>query len=106
MATVLMDSLSWRARELWRPSDEQSASFLTYEAARCERCYGALVDALSDLAGRVTSAQITVAVAVALSTADKFHEGDDWRKGRSSLADWHARFAARPSMIETEPPTA
>jgi glutathione S-transferase len=104
MATVLMDSLSWRARELWRPNDEQSASFLVYEAARCERCYDALVDALPDLAGPVTSAQITVAVA--LSTADEFHGGDDWRKSRSELADWHGRFAARPSMIETKPPTA
>ncbi len=102
MATELIDSLSWRVREVWRPRGEQSPSFLAYEAERCKRCYDALVGVLPDLAGPVTSAQITVAVA--LSTADWFHEGDDWRAGRSDLAGWYRRFAERPSMIETERP--
>jgi len=102
MATELIDSLSWRVREVWRPRGEQSLSFLAYEAKRCKRCYDALVGVLPDLAGPVTSAQITVA----LSTADWFHEDDGWRDGRADLADWYGNFAARPSMIETERPAA
>ena len=104
MATELMDSLSWRVREVWRPRGEQSPSFLAYEAERCKRCYDALVGVLPDLAGPVTSAQITVAVA--LSTVDWFHGDDGWRDGRAGLADWHGSFATRPSMIETERPAA
>jgi len=56
---------------------------------------------MSHLAGPLNATQI--AVGCALSYLDLRHPGRAWRDGRPALADWHAAFAARPSMVETAP---
>lgn len=56
---------------------------------------------MSHLAGPLDAAQI--AVGCALSYLDFRHPGRSWRDGRPALAEWHAAFGARPSMLETAP---
>ncbi len=56
---------------------------------------------LSHLHGPLTIGQI--ATGCALSYLDFRHADKPWRDGRDALADWHAGFAARPSMTETAP---
>lgn len=57
---------------------------------------------LGHLAGPIDMGQI--AVAVALSYLDFRHGTRGWRDAAPGLADWHATFAARPSMQDTVPP--
>lgn len=45
----------------------------------------------------------SIAVAVALAHLDFRFADDAWRDRRPKLSDWHARFAARPSMQATMP---
>lgn len=56
---------------------------------------------MSHLAGPVNAGQI--AVGCALGYLDLRHAGRAWRDGRPALAEWHAAFAARPSMLDTAP---
>ena len=58
---------------------------------------------MSHLAGRMDIGHI--AVACALGYLDFRHDARKWRTGRDALAEWYAGFAARPSMIATEPET-
>lgn len=44
-----------------------------------------------------------IAIGVALSYLDFRYAEDNWRKGHLHLANWHAGFAARPSVRATEP---
>ncbi len=44
-----------------------------------------------------------IAVACALGYIDFRHGDRNWRKGRDSLAAWHAEFETRPSMQATQP---
>jgi glutathione S-transferase len=44
-----------------------------------------------------------IAIGCALSYLDFRFAGEDWRTGHLQLADWHAAFAARPSVRATEP---
>jgi glutathione S-transferase len=44
-----------------------------------------------------------IAIGCALSYLDFRFAGEDWRAGHLQLADWHAAFAARPSVRATEP---
>jgi glutathione S-transferase len=43
----------------------------------------------------------SVAIACALAHLDFRHGDQEWRAARPALADWHARFSARPSMQAT-----
>jgi len=56
---------------------------------------------MSHLAGPLDAGQISVGCA--LSYLDFRHGDRDWRTGRTSLANWHATFAERPSMAATAP---
>ena len=103
IATALLDSLALRTRELRRPADERSPGFLEYEAERCRRCYDALARMEDRLEERLTIAHITVGVT--LGHADLRQPEDEWREGRSALAEWYEAFAARSSMTATKPPT-
>ena len=47
----------------------------------------------------------TITLAVALSYLDLRGAVGEWRAERPRLADWHAAFAARSSMLATRPPT-
>jgi glutathione S-transferase len=44
-----------------------------------------------------------IAIGCALSYLDFRYADEDWRKGHSGIASWHATFAARPSVRATEP---
>jgi glutathione S-transferase len=44
-----------------------------------------------------------IAIGCALSYLDFRYADEDWRKGRSRIADWHAAFASRPSARATHP---
>jgi glutathione S-transferase len=44
-----------------------------------------------------------IAIGCALSYLDFRYADDDWRKGHLHLANWHAAFAARPSVRATHP---
>ena len=44
-----------------------------------------------------------IAIGCALSYLDFRYADEDWRKGHLHLADWHASFAARPSVRATQP---
>ena len=44
-----------------------------------------------------------IAIGCALSYLDFRFAEDNWRKGHLRLANWHAAFAARPSVRATQP---
>jgi glutathione S-transferase len=44
-----------------------------------------------------------IAIGCALSYLDFRYAGEDWRKGHLHIANWHAAFAARPSVRTTHP---
>jgi glutathione S-transferase len=44
-----------------------------------------------------------IAIGCALSYLDFRFADEDWRKAHLRLANWHAAFAARPSVRATEP---
>ena len=44
-----------------------------------------------------------IAVGCALSYLDFRYADENWRKDHLRLANWHAAFAARPSVRATEP---
>ncbi len=56
---------------------------------------------ISHLHGPLHMGQI--AVACALGYLDFRHGAMDWRNSHDNLAAWHARFADRPSMVQTIP---
>ncbi|MDX2483582.1 MAG: glutathione S-transferase [Pseudodonghicola sp.] len=57
---------------------------------------------LAQLEGPLDMAQI--AMGCALGYLDFRHSDRDWRAGNAGLADWYARFEARPAMVATRPP--
>ena len=44
-----------------------------------------------------------IAIGCALSYLDFRYADEDWREGHPRLANWHKGFAARPSVLATEP---
>jgi glutathione S-transferase len=44
-----------------------------------------------------------IAIGCALSYLDFRYADEDWRKGHLHIANWHASFAARPSVRATQP---
>jgi len=81
-------------------------------AQRSEKLLAALkgkltasLDALNAGAGALHALPFGVgqiAVGSALSYIDFRFADDSWRDNRNALADWHATFRARPSVIATE----
>ena len=67
-----------------------------------QRSLDALEQTADGLVGRVDLG--TIAVAVALCYLDLRGAVGEWRNGRERLAEWHADFAQRPSMVATRPP--
>ncbi len=49
---------------------------------------------------------VEITTGVALSYLDFRLPYIEWRKSAAALADWHAAFSQRPSMVETAPPAA
>ena len=47
----------------------------------------------------------TITIGCALGYLDFRFAADQWRSGRNALAGWFERFAQRPSMRDTQPPS-
>ena len=80
------------------PSDTHMASTAARKAA--------VLDSLDREAESLTTTPFGIghiAIGCALSYLDFRYADDDWRKGHLRLANWHAAFAARPSVRATLP---
>lgn len=85
-----------------RPDDKRWDWWLQLKRRAITRSLDQLEREVADLAARVDLG--TISIAVALSYLDLRGAVGEWRDGRPGLADWHAAFAARPSMLATNPP--
>ena len=102
-ADAIMDAtvaMSYEAR--LRPEDKQSADWVEAQWAKAARGITAINGRwMSHLSGPLNIGQI--GVACALSYVDLRHDGRGWRNGNEALANWHAVFSARDSMVATKP---
>ena len=99
-AAILM-VYEWRVR----PEDKRMPDWVEGQWAKVARALDALDQRwLSHLNGPLDMGQ--VAVGCALGYLDFRHGDRNWRDGRPGLAAWAAIFAARPSMMTTQPPAA
>lgn len=93
-------SMSYEGR--LRPKEKQSEEWIEAQWAKVTRALDAIGERwMSHLEGPLNMGQISVACA--LSYIDLRHDHRNWREGRKLLADWHAGFATRQSMIDTRP---
>jgi glutathione S-transferase len=80
------------------PSDQHIASTAVRKAA--------ILDSLEREAEDLTGTPFGighVAIGCALSYLDFRFSDEDWRRGHSHIANWHAAFSARPSVQATLP---
>lgn len=85
-----------------RPEELRFAPWVEGQWAKVDRALDALETRwMAHLEGPLEAAQI--AVACALGYLDFRHGARGWRDGRPALAAWFANFAARPSMMATQP---
>ncbi|MDJ0821166.1 MAG: glutathione S-transferase [Paracoccaceae bacterium] len=88
--------------ERFRPQDKVHMPWIEGQWAKVSRALDALNTRwMSHLQGRMDMGHI--AIGCALSYLDFRHDVRSWRTGRDALAEWHAGFAARPSMQATQP---
>jgi len=101
-AVGLMDSTVSMAYEVrLRPEAEQSAAWVEAQWEKADRAITAINERwMSHLQGPLHMGQI--ATACALSYIDFRHGARNWRNGRKALADWHAAFSERDSMMATQ----
>lgn len=86
-----------------RPEDKRMPEWVEGQWAKIARALDALESRwLSHLNGPLDMGQI--AVACALGYLDFRHADRGWRSGHVGLSGWHETFAARPSMVATQPP--
>lgn len=99
----LMDSAVSMVYEVrLRDPAQQSEAWVEAQWAKVERALDALNTRwMGHLSGPVSMGHISVACA--LGYLDFRHDGRGWRQGREALAAWYEGFAARPSMMATDP---
>lgn len=86
-----------------RPEEKRHSPWVEGQWAKISRALDALEERwLGHLAGPVDMGQ--VAVGCALGYLDLRHADRNWRKGRTGLAAFDARFSTRPAMVATLPP--
>ena len=102
-ADAIMDATVGMTYEVrLRPDAQQSPEWLDAQWGKAERAIAAInARWMSHLQGPLNMAQI--AVSCALAYVDLRHDARNWRAGNETLAAWQAEFAARPSMVETDP---
>jgi glutathione S-transferase len=96
----LLDLLVLARNERMRA--EPSQAHLASAAART----AATLDHLEREAEALATSPLSIghiAIGCALSYLDFRFAGQDWRRGRPRLANWHASFVARPSVQATTP---
>ena len=96
----LMDVLLLRLGEQARPPAAQSEKHLSTFRLKMAAVLDRLEREATGLAGALDIGHI--AVGCALAHLDFRFDADDWRAGRSDLAQWFGGFASRPSMQATE----
>ncbi|MFA8441839.1 glutathione S-transferase [Yoonia sp.] len=93
-------SMTYEAR--LRPEAKQSSAWIEAQWAKAARGIAAVNSRwMSHLTGPLNIGQI--GMACALSYVDLRHDDRGWRNGNEALANWHADFAARDSMVATKP---
>ncbi|MEP2029815.1 MAG: glutathione S-transferase [Paracoccaceae bacterium] len=99
----VMDSAVSMAYEMrLRPEEKQSSEWIEAQWEKVSRGLTVLnARWMSHLSGPLNMGQISVACA--LSYIDFRHDVRNWRNGNDALAQWHAAFSERPSMIATQP---
>jgi glutathione S-transferase len=98
---MLDTMLSWRGEQL-RPSERRSGKHI--DAWRLKTVMS--VDLLEDEVGALAASPFSighVALGVALGYVDFRFAELSWRDGHPRLAKWYETFAARRSVIATEP---
>lgn len=86
----------------FRPAEHQSAAWMDAQWGKVIGAVSAINERwMSHLAGPLDISHI--AVACALSYLDLRHDARNWRTGQDALAAWHATFAQRASMSDTNP---
>jgi len=99
----MLDMLLARMYELRTRTEEQrSQKLLDALAVKLKTC----LEALDAMAPALTAAPVNighVSIACALGYLDFRFADDNWRAGYPALAAWHKTFAARPSVVATEP---
>ncbi|KQB96495.1 glutathione S-transferase [Loktanella sp. 1ANDIMAR09] len=102
-ADAIMDATVSMAYETrLRPTDQQSPDWIEAQWAKAARGIAAINSRwMSHLTGPLNIGQI--AVACALSYIDLRHDARGWRNGNEALANWHAEFSTRDSMVATKP---
>ncbi len=102
-AIGIMDSavsMSYETR--LRPENEQSPDWIEAQWEKAARGVKAVNDRwMSHLSGPLNIGHITMGSV--LSYLDLRHGARGWRNGNEALADWHAEFAQRESMVTTTP---
>ncbi|NKB59116.1 MAG: hypothetical protein GKS00_22545 [Alphaproteobacteria bacterium] len=101
LASLLMESLFYRARENRRESGEQSPDYIESEAVRSVRCYDALEGLADQLVEPINMAHLSVVAS--LGYADWRHPGDEWRSNRPKLTAWFDNMMQLPPCAETKP---
>jgi glutathione S-transferase len=99
----LMDSAVSMVYEMrLREPAQQSHAWVEAQWGKVEQALDALGTRwMGHLSGPVSMGHISVACA--LGYLDFRHDARGWRTGREALASWYEGFAARPSMVATDP---
>lgn len=102
-ADAIMDSaVSMAYEKRLRPEAQQSSDWIEAQWGKAARGVAAINSRwMSHLTGPLNIGQI--AVACALSYIDLRHDARGWRNGNEALANWHAAFSTRDSMMATQP---
>ncbi len=101
LASLLMESLFYRARENRREDGEKSPDYIESEGVRSARCYDALEGLADQLGEPVNMAHLSVVAS--LGYADWRHPDDGWRDNRPKLAAWFDQMMQQPASAETKP---
>jgi glutathione S-transferase len=105
LADGILDAAVTRLIEtVRRPKELYWADWDARQKAKIDRAVDALDREVAGLRGDPPSIA-GLAAACALGYLDFRFQADDWRAGRTRLADWYAEIAERPALAQTVPKT-
>ena len=101
LADGILDAAVLRRMEMLRPDKEQSPAWTERQKSKMVRGLDMLEREVPRFHRQITIGQVTVGCC--LGWLDFRYGAEDWRIGRSLLADWYSMFMARASMAATVP---